>query len=226
MKLLLTSNGITNDVIAQALDDLVGKPPKESKIAFIPTAAHAEQGDKHWLIMDLYNLHKRGYQVDVVELTALDPDDIEKRLRESDVIFVGGGNTFFLSYWMQKRGLFELIPQLLEEGKVYASISAGSMLASGSMALTSKIPRAEVSSDGIYGESNKTMSLVDFTFRPHLDRRMFFSDKKDQLKAKAKELGVVVYALDDNSAIKIVDKNLEVVGGGQWLYVNGEAKND
>jgi dipeptidase E len=137
MKLLLTSGGLTNPSICKALEDLVGKPAKDTKIGFIPTAANYERGDKGWLVNDLYRIKQQGYWVDIIELTAHNPDAIAKVLEDKEVIFVGGGNEFYLSFWMQKSGLFDLLPKLLET-KVYAGISAGSMIMGKSLVLSSQ----------------------------------------------------------------------------------------
>lgn len=72
MKLLLTSGGITNGTIAKALEGLLTKPKQESGIAFIPTAANVEEGDKDWLINDLHTLNNEGYKyVDIVDISAI-----------------------------------------------------------------------------------------------------------------------------------------------------------
>lgn len=228
MKLLLTSNGLSNDSIAAALEELVGKKPSETEIAFIPTAALIDRSDKEWLIKDLYRIHERGYQVDIIELTALSPDEIQAALTNSDVIFVGGGNSFYLSYWMQKSGLFEILPELLKT-RVYAGISAGSMITGQSLALASQVlnnPQMFVDNDyydevGPKGQSSaETLKFVDFIFRPHLNSRSFTLVRVDELKKKAKGLGWPVYALDDNSALKIVDGIIEVVSEGEWVLID------
>ena len=58
MKLLLTSSGITNKSIADALFELVGKKPEDTSVVFIPTASNVEVGDKEWFIDDLVALKK------------------------------------------------------------------------------------------------------------------------------------------------------------------------
>ncbi|MDB5161899.1 MAG: peptidase dipeptidase dipeptidase [Candidatus Saccharibacteria bacterium] len=227
MKLLLTSNGLSNDSIAAAFEDLIGKAPSEAKIAFIPTAGFIDRDNKEWLIQDMYRIFDRGYQVDIIDLTALTSEQIKDALTNSDAIFVGGGNTFYLSYWMEKMGLFELLPKLLET-KVYAGISAGSMVAGQSLALSSPAlnnPQAFIDEHydevGPSGQSlNKTLNLVDFIFRPHLNSRHFYLVKIDELKEKAKGLNKAVYAIDDNSALKIIDGNVEVISEGEWTLLD------
>ena len=130
--MLLTSAGIKNDSIAKALEELVGKTANGVRIAFIPTAANVEEGDKGWLIEDYRNLKKREYEVDIVDISALPREMWEPRLKQANVIMVGGGNTFHLMYWLRKVGLDKLLPELLKT-RVYVGISAGSMVVSKSI---------------------------------------------------------------------------------------------
>ena len=227
MKLLLTSGGLTNPSICKALEDLVGKPAKDTKIGFIPTAANSERSDKEWLINDLYRIKQQGYFVDIIELTALAPDAVMQALEDKDVIFVGGGNTFYLSYWLQKRGLFDRLPELLKT-KVYAGISAGSMIAGESLVLSSQAQNnLKAFEDEDYdlavstGEaSGDTLHLVPLIFRPHLNSRWAPNAKNEIIAKKAAKLTDKVYALDDNSALKIIDGTVEVVSEGEWREYN------
>ena len=72
MKLLLTSGGITNKSIAEALWELVGKKPEDTSLVFVPTASNVEVGDKGWLIEDLKNLQKQNFRsIDIADISAL-----------------------------------------------------------------------------------------------------------------------------------------------------------
>jgi dipeptidase E len=224
MKLLLTSNGLSNPSIANALENLVGKPRKETKVAFIPTAAFAEDDHKHdsrdWLADDIFNVKEFCGFIDIVSLADLAPKDVIKRLGYVDVIFIGGGNAFYLSYWMEKSGLFDALPQLLET-RVYAGISAGSMIATQNLRTVSHaILNTQKYYDEVYDEfgpqgrsAGKTAKLVDFVVRPHLGSKGF---PEGYLEAIANDVGLPLYALDDDSAIKVVDDKLEVISEGSW----------
>jgi dipeptidase E len=139
MKLLLTSAGITNDSIRDALVELLGKPGTEGKArsaiaeasaVCIPTAVYAlpDGPSDAWLMLRAFNLGWRSYSV--LELTAL-PSLLEEHwlpaLEAADVLLVGGGNTGYLSYWLQQSGLAARLPTLLRD-TVYVGVSAGSML--------------------------------------------------------------------------------------------------
>lgn len=238
MKLLLTSNGLSNNSIAKAFQELIGKDPKDSKVAFIPTAANGERGNKDWLIDDMHRIKEQGYYVDMVELTAISLEELRKTLQAMDAIFVGGGSTFYLSYWMQKSGLFDILPELLKT-KVYAGISAGSMITGESLRLSSDVknyneviehygPLADDDYDltGPPGQSSsKTLKFVPFLFRPHLNSDYFPRVRKDFLEKAATKISAPIYAIDDESALKIVDGSVEVISEGEWLLFNDKSGN-
>lgn len=60
MKLLLTSNGITNKTIENKLKELAKKDFSELKVVFMPTAMNPGLGDKTWFVENLNNIHKLG----------------------------------------------------------------------------------------------------------------------------------------------------------------------
>lgn len=224
MKLLLTSNGLSNDSIAKALTDLIGKDPKDSKVAFIPTVSNPERGSKEWLIDDLYRIKSCGYYVDIFELTAIKPKILRTELTKFDAIFVGGGNTFYLSYWMQKSGLFNLLPELLET-KVYAGISAGSIITGASLLPSKAIKNGYI--DEHYQEmsakgqgSDRALGFIKIIFRPHLNSKSFPMVTEENLTKIAPKLKYPLYALDDDSALKIIDGKIEVISEGKWLIFN------
>lgn len=224
MKLLLTSNGLSNDSIAKAFTELIGKEPKNSKVAFIPTAANPERNSKEWLIDDLCRIKAEGYYVDIIELTAVKAQELPKIFEPMDAIFVGGGNTFYLSYWMQKSGLFNLLPELLET-KIYAGISAGSIIAGASLLSSKAIKDGYI--DEHYQEmstkdegSDRALGFVKIILRPHLNNEYFPMVTEKNLAKIAPKLEYPLYALDDNSALKIIDNKIEVVTEGKYLKFN------
>lgn len=196
MKLLLTSGGVTNESIKAALFGLVGKTPKDTKIAFVPTAGLIEASDKSWLIDDLYRIKETGAIVDIVDLAQLQKGEWLPRVEWADVIFVGGGNSFYLSYWMQRSGLMEELPNLLKT-RVYAGISAGSMVAGDSLRISSQAIKKNILADDEYDElgpsgrsSAKTAQLVKLVVRPHFNSPFFTKITAELIEKKAKELDV------------------------------------
>lgn len=218
MKLLLTSAGLSNKSIADTLAELVGKPFPETSLAYIPTAANTDPGDKGWLINDLANCQKLGFKsIDIVDISAIPKEMWLPRLKSADVLLFGGGNTFHLMHWVKKSGLAELLPELLKT-RVYAGISAGSMVACKSLDLST--------SERLYDEApseqdtDEGLGYVDVLVRPHLNSPYFPNLNLENLEELAKEFPETFYALDDQTAIRCVDGEMSVVSEGVWKQFN------
>ena len=214
MKLLLTSAGIQNKSIAQAILDLVGLPAEEIKLVFIPTAANVEKGEKLWLINDLLHFKEQNYGLlDIVDVAAVPKDIWLPRLEEANLICFGGGNEQFLADVIQKIGLKDILLELLKT-RVYMGISAGSMVAG--QFLSPELLKIVYPEDNFMRELHPAMGLVDCNFVPHLNSPWFPGVRKETLES-LENLTTPLYALDDDSALKIVDGEIEVVGEGKYI---------
>ena len=128
MKLLLTSAGLTNSSIGNALKELVSKNPSDSLVAYVPTASNAEPGNKDWVIKDFINLYRFGFNnIDIVDPTAAGID-WKKRMEPADIIYLSGGNTFHLLDQFRKTGLDKWLNEKLAD-KVYVGVSASTIIA-------------------------------------------------------------------------------------------------
>lgn len=218
MKLLLTSAGIYNDSIKKALFDLVGKKPEETSLAFIPTASNVEKGDKGWLIENLLIFKELNLcSISIVDISAVDRNVWEPQLQEADVLFFEGGNTFHLMEWVSKSGLAGLLPEFLTT-KVYVGASAGSMIVSPDLMLNI--------SQGLYKEDlNRTENLfglnfVDFYVLPHYDSPHFSLRTKEGVLSTTKDIKKKIYVLDDMSAVKFYNGDVEIISEGKFLELN------
>ena len=216
MKLLLTSAGISNTSIRNALVDLLGKPIEESSALFIPTAIYGIKGSPgiiRGVICGTFGdpFCELGWKsMGVLELTSL--PSIKKdlwvpMLQETDALLVGGGDCQYLCYWMKESGLTELLPSLLDK-IVYVGLSAGSMIMTrhGTTYGNHTLP----------SETDKSLGIIDCALLPHLDYETFPENSLANLEKLAATIPVPSYAIDDNTAIKIVDGNLEVISEGKW----------
>ncbi len=218
MKLLLTSNGLANQSIANALIELTGKPASETVIVFIPTAMNVARGNKGWFIDDLNNIKKQGFKfIDIVDISALPKEVWLPKIENGDVLFFSGGNTYHLMYWLQKSGLAELLPDLLKT-RVYAGISAGSIVANPSIAYTSSDKKEYYKNQ--FGYTSETaLNLVDFYIYPHFNSPHHLGSNEENLKKTAAETKKTVYGLDDESALKVVDDVITIVTEGECLKI-------
>ena len=218
MKLLLTSAGIKNKSIVNALSGMVGKKLSETSLVFIPTASNVEKGDKSWLIDDLINLKKQGFKsIEIADISAVEEKIWKPKFEEADILYFEGGNTYHLMKWINKSGLAKILPELLKT-KVYVGVSAGSCVVSKDLAL--KISQDIYSEDLDRTEDMVGLNLVDFYILPHLNSQYFNKVKKDFISEAVKGMSEKIYAIDDNSALKIIDGKVEALSEGEWFEFN------
>lgn len=188
------------------------------KLAFIPTAANVVKEDKSWLINDLINCKNLGFAfIDIVDISAVPRDVWETRLNCTDVLLFGGGNTHHLMYWIKKSGLKDILPKMLTN-KVYVGISAGSIVTGPTLSVSSSV-RLYSLEIGEY-KDERALGFVNFHTRPHLNAPKFPKLRKELLEEMAKELKEPMFAIDDQTAIKVTDTSIEVVSEGEYLKFN------
>jgi dipeptidase E len=217
MKFLLTSAGINNKSIHDALVDMLGKPIADSNALCIPTAMYGHPwvgpGVKAWQFISGNSENPMvdlGWKsVGVLELTAL-PSIAEDRwvplVREMDVLLVAGGDALYLCHWMRQSGLADLLPSL---HAVYVGMSAGSMV------MAPNIGEYFVGWTPPNG-GDETLRLVDFAMFPHLDHVMLPGNTMAAAERWAAGMQGPAYAIDDQTAIKVIDGAVEVVSEGHW----------
>jgi len=223
MKFLLTSSGISNASISDALVELLGKPIAESSALFIPTAIYPFPGGagKAWQAMSgraRSPLCELGWKsMGVLELTALPTIREESwvpAVREADALLVWGGDVLYLCHWMRQSGLASILPSLTES--VYVGVSAGSIVVTPyNCDAEFDLEFVPAGSDMTVG-ADRALGLVDFTLYPHLDREDMPDASLANIGKWASEIPVPTYAIDDETAIKVVDGTVEVVSEGNW----------
>ncbi len=215
MKLLLTSGGITNPSLLTALVELLGKPVAESHALAVPTAqwGHPSCGPQSVRRLMAAEPGFEGFtglgwaSLGVLELTALPTIGVDRWVpwvREADVLLVDGGDATYLAHWVRQSGLAELLPSL--EDVVWAGMSAGSMV------MTPRIGADFVSWAG--APDDRALGVVDFSIFPHLDA--FPSNTMADAERWAADLGAPAYAIDEQTAIRVVDGGVDVVSEGRW----------
>jgi len=221
MKLLLTSAGIRNASIHAALLDLLGKPIADARALCIPTAGYGHplgSPEGAWRFIagkePRTPMCELGWKsVGVLELTALPSIDRARWtrwVREADVLLVNGGDAVYLSYWMRQSGLADLLQTLPD--KLWVGLSAGSMV------MTPRVGDAFVETKPSITGNDTTLGVVDFAIFPHLDHPGFDDNTMAAAERWAAEIGCPSYAIDDQTAIKVVDGAVDVVSEGHWRF--------
>jgi dipeptidase E len=217
MKFLLTSAGIKNTSIHEALVDLLGKPIAESSALCIPTAAygHPMAGPAAaWRFISGQEprtpMCELGWKsLGVLELTALPSINQElwvPMVQKTDVLLANGGDPLYLCYWMRQSGLADLLPAL---ETVYVGLSAGSMV------MTPRIGADFVQWTPPTG-GDETLGMVGFSIFPHLDHPDLPDNSMAEAERWAAGMTVSAYAIDDETAIRVTGGAVDVISEGHW----------
>lgn len=239
MKLLLTSNGITNPSIERALVALLGKPIPESKVLLVVTGIYPFPGGGTYAWQMLHGqiggpLAALGWaSVGLLELTALPSigrDAWVPALEEADALLVWGGHPHYLAYWMRESGLNAVLATLRPE-MVYVGVSGGSIAAASFfgetyLGLPDTIATPLTAEEVVFtvpeGDLTLTLAtakgagLVDFAIIPHYTEPDHREASVENAAIWAAKMGGTTYALDDQSAVRVVDGVVDVVSEGRW----------
>jgi dipeptidase E len=125
---------------------------------------------------------------------------------------VNGGDALYLCHWPQESGLADLLPSLRDT--VWVGFSAGSMV------LTPRIGEDFVGWKSP-GAGDETLGVVDFSIFPHVDHPDLPENRMAEAERWAAGLSNPAYAIDDDTAIQVVDDTVEVISEGHWkLFAN------
>lgn len=172
-KLFLYSLSLSR-VQAEQLTKLIGKPPGEIRFALIENAADVIHNSKEWLGGFRKMLESNGYQLEQFDLRDWSDQEntLRQRLLEKDVIWLGGGNTFYLRWILKQTGVDKIIQEFVREGKVYAGWSAGAVVAGPTLRYFETMDDTEQSPEMIF----EGMHLTETVVVPHLDNKNFSVD--------------------------------------------------
>ncbi|MEU1302435.1 Type 1 glutamine amidotransferase-like domain-containing protein [Streptomyces shenzhenensis] len=220
MELLLTSAGLRNETLRDALRDMLGKPFGSANIVYVPTASMAEPGDHGWLLSDMNRLYGLGWrEFDVLELNGLPRRLVLDRLLHADVIYAGGGNHYHLARSITGNDLADGFLEALA-GRVYVGLSAGSMIFSRNLTEHSADVIGDTADLHVLDAATvqSPFGLFDWYLKPHLYSPDFPERDDawaDRIVARA---DFPVYFIDDDTAIRVSDDKVDVVSAGRWRF--------
>jgi len=202
-KILLTSSGFDNENISNAFKQLIPSPIESLKACIITTASSNWKEKNKNAILTKQFFDKLGF----IEVQFLDVEfEDVNLLRNFDVIYLNGGNPFYLSHFLIESGAGEVIKQMSEEGKIIVGSSAGSLVLGPSIKII----------DLLHNDWNTVnltnfdgLNLVDFSICAHYQH---YLDKENNIKELEKESCYTIHRLNDGEGILILDDKFVSIG--------------
>jgi dipeptidase E len=216
MKLLLTSAGWWKDPeIGREFLKLVGKKPADIRIFLVVTPTKYLKRNKY--ILRQFRQFK-GVKIPARNVTFFQLDRKAKPvdLKNIDVVFVFGGNTFDYLYRIRKTGLDKLIKSFVKRGGVYLGLSAGSYVA---------CPTIE-SASWKHADRNirGLKDLRGLNFVPFLVTAHFEEELRPVIKKAAEKSRHETIALTDKQAVLVKNKRASIIGSGKKNTFNSSKK--
>lgn len=214
MKLFLTSAGLPPETTEEFLK-LLDKKPEEIRVCFITTASHPEE-NKGYVEKDRERVSELGFQVTEVDLKEENEESLMSKLGSFDVIFVEGGNTFYLLKYIRESGFNKVIKSFLDKGGIYLGVSAGTMVAGLNIesANWKHMDKNIVSLEDLTG-----LKLVPFVISVHIDESNI-----ELIKECTSKVSYPVIALTDKQAILVENGTQKIVGVGEKYIFNTDDK--
>jgi len=205
-KLLLTSAGFKNPKVGEKFLKLVNKPVSEIKIIFIPTAARTKEELKY-VDESKKELIDLGIPETNIKILNLDKSLAYEEVKDFDVIYVCGGNTFYLMHKVRETGFDGVIKQFVKEGKVYVGVSAGSIIAGPNLSIADKeqLGFGDVKDVGLKDLTG--LNLTNIAISPH-----FCKEEHNAIEKFKKKVNKKLNSLTDSQALLILDDKITIIG--------------
>lgn len=205
--IILSSSGFRTPRLQKDLLSLLPKPPSQTKIAHVLTASKVSP-DRSFVDRERKVLNNLGFYVEEVDIEGKSPEELTVILGGKDIVYVQGGNTFYLLKHVRESGFDVVVKDLIEKGVIYLSVSAGSYIA----CPTIEMATWKSSDDDHYGVTDLTaMNLVPFLVCVHYNREKYREGIADGIKTSRYPVKI----LTDEQALLVRDREVKLIGSGE-----------
>jgi len=203
MKLLLTSAGFENPKIGKEFLRLINKPVSEIRVLFIPTAARTDE-ELHYVEKSKEEILDLGIKKENICIYNLNKEINDNELEKINVIYVCGGNTFYLLYKIRENGFDKKIKEMVDKEIVYCGASAGSILVGPDIEISGKDELWDKNDVGLKDLSG--LNLTNHIISPH-----YIEDEEKVISKYEKETGKKVTRLTDKQALLIEGNEIKII---------------
>jgi len=208
MKLFLSSENVCPDLVS-AFIEFVGKPLHEVKFALIENAADTYPEEKKtWMYAARKNLQNLGMHIALVDLREYKekPTELKELLGNFDMIWIGGGNVFYLRWLLKATGLDTFLKELLEQGILYGGESAGSIVVGPSLESYDKADKPEDAPEVMY----EGLGLTNIFIIPHWNVEKYQTILQE-IKEHYEKLRKTTICITNQQAVIVEDNEWKIV---------------
>lgn len=199
-KLLLTSTGLANQNIADTFLQIIDKPVYQIKVAFVPTAARSDE-ELEYVNNSKKELLDLGILKNNIKTINLDKPVSFREVKDFDVIYVCGGNTFYLLKKVRETCFDKVIVEFIKANKLYLGVSAGSILVCPKIDVASPFDENDVNLTNLTG-----INLTEIIVSPH-----YCKEEKPIIDEFKKKSQYKIVPITDDQALLVIDRKIKII---------------
>ena len=181
------------------------KNTESKKILFIPTATNVDEYKKY-IHLTQKAFEDFGYEVENFDISIFSEEIAKEKLSQAKIVFISGGNTFYLLQELKRKNLTSYLKERIENGLLYIGESAGSVIA------TPDIEYASIVDDKTLAtELNDYtgLNLVDFYIVPHFEEEPFVESSRNTVELYKDKLDLKL--INNKEAILVENNNFTII---------------
>jgi len=181
------------------------KNTESKKILFIPTAANVEEYKKY-MHLTQKAFEDFGYKVENFDVSIFSEEIAKEKLSEAKIVFISGGNTFYLLQELKRKNLITYLKERIENGLLYIGESAGSVIAAPDIEYASVIDDKTVATEL---DDYTGLNLVDFYIVPHFEEEPFVESSRNTVELYKDKLDLKL--INNKEAILVENNNFTII---------------
>ena len=181
------------------------KNTESKKILFIPTAANVEEYKKY-MHLTQKAFEDFGYKVENFDVSIFSEEIAKEKLSEAKIVFISGGNTFYLLQELKRKNLITYLKERIENGLLYIGESAGSVIAAPDIEYASIVDDKTLATEL---DDYTGLNLVDFYIVPHFEEEPFVESSRNTVELYKDKLDLKL--INNKEAILVENNNFTII---------------
>ena len=176
------------------------KNTESKKILFIPTATNVDEYKKY-IHLTQKAFEDFGYEVENFDISIFSEEIAKEKLSQAKIVFISGGNTFYLLQELKRKNLTSYLKERIENGLLYIGESAGSVIAAPDIEYASIVDDKTLATEL---DDYTGLNLVDFYIVPHFEEEPFVEGSRNMVELYKDKLDL---KLINNKEVILVENN-------------------
>ena len=203
MKNMILTSSLYESI--ELVKNFLNKNTESKKILFIPTATNVDEYKKY-IHLTQKAFEDFGYEVENFDVSIFSEEIAKEKLSEAKIVFISGGNTFYLLQELKRKNLITYLKERIENGLLYIGESAGSVIAAPDIEYASVIDDKTVATEL---DDYAGLNLVDFYIVPHFEEEPFVESSRNTVELYKDKLDLKL--INNKEAILVENNNFTII---------------